>query len=159
MDNIFLLILNLSIFILIGKYISDLKSDSALVIVLLLFGLTVLGHILSYTFQTPIFITFGYFAGMIVSPIIFSIYLFRQKGNKEDKLFRRLMLIPTITLLVFYLAKFLHLPVLGAVYFLMIISMLVGGWIIIKKPGLKEIQPFQIVLIFLIVDILSLVFA
>ena len=155
MNNIFLLLLNLSILILIGKYINDLKSDRTLVIVLALFGMTCLGIILTRTFQTPLFINIGYVVGLILSPILFSIYLLKQKGDKKESVIRRLMLIPALTLFTMYLLKALHLPVYGVLYFMMIISVLLGGWIVIKKPELKEIQPFQIILIFLIVDVLS----
>ena len=155
MNNIFFLLLNLSILILIGKYIIDLKSDRPLVIVLTLFGVTCLGIILTRTFQTPLFINIGYVVGLILSPILFSFYLLKQKGDKKESLIRRLMLIPVLTLFTIYFFKALHLPVYGVLYFMMIISILLGGWIVIKKPELKEIQPFQIVLIFLIVDVLS----
>lgn len=156
MNNVFILILNLSILILIGKYVRDLKSDRTLVIVLFLFGLTCLGFILSHTFRTPIFINIGYFGAMVLSPLLFSIYLIKQKGNKKDSLFRRLMLIPTLTLFIIYLFKSFHFPVFGLGFFMMIISILLGGWIVMKKPELKEIQPFQIVLIFLMIDVLRL---
>jgi hypothetical protein len=154
MNNLFFIILNLAVLILIGKYIYDLRSDKTLVSVLVLFGLACLGIILANSFHAPIFISVGYVAGLILSPLIFAIYLFRQYGDKEEKRIRRLMLIPVLILFVVYLLKALHLPVYGIVHVLMIVSVLLGGWIVMKKPVLKEIKPFQIALIFLLVDVL-----
>ena len=38
---------------------------------------------------------------------------------------------------------------------LMIISITVGGYIVLKNPQLKEIRPFQVMLIFIIIDVLT----
>lgn len=150
-----LLILNIFILILIGKYILDLKSDKILVVVLSLFGIACLGYIFTRISHSPIFISIGYVCGMIISPIIFSIYLLRQKENTKKRQIRIQMLFPTLTLFAIYLLKTFHLPVYGILYFLMIISLLLGGWIIIKKPGIKEILPFQVILIFIAIDIVT----
>jgi hypothetical protein len=149
------LILNLSVLILIWKYINDLKSDKILVTVLVLFSMTCVGILLTNTLHAPIFSSFGYAIGLILSPLLFTFYLLKQKGTKEESVVRKLMLVPTLTLCLIYLFKALHLPAYGIGYFMMIISVLLGGWIVIKKPELKEIYPFQIILIFLIVDILT----
>lgn len=156
MNNTIFLLLFISILILIGKYMIELKSDKILFIVLALFGITCLGYILKGIFHAPIFISIGIMSGMIISPIVFSVYLLRQKGNQKERLIRILMLFPTLTLFIIYLFKGLHMPVYGILYFLMIISVLIGGYIVIKKPRLKEILPFQVILIFMIIDIVAL---
>ena len=113
---------------------NELKSDRILLIVLALLGINCLGYILKGIFHAPIFGNIGIMCGMIISPIIF----------------------PTITLFIIYLMSGLHMPVYGILYFLMIISLLIGGYIVIKKPGIKEILPFHVILIFMIIDVVEL---
>lgn len=155
MNNTIFLILYISILILIGKYIIELKSDKILVFVLALFGFTCLGYILKGVFHAPILISIGLVAGMIISPMIFSIYLLSQKGNQKERLIRILMLIPTISLFMFNLFKGIHMPVYGIFYYLMIISIIIGGYIVLKKTQIKEILPFQVILIFIVIDVIT----
>ena len=155
MNSTIFLILYISILILTGKYIVELKSDKTLVVVLVLFGNTCLGYILKYIFHAPLFISIGLISGMIVAPIILSIYLLRLKGNKKEKSMRFLMLIPTVGIFINYLFKALHMPGAEIINILMIISITVGGYIVLKNPQLKEIRPFQVMLIFIIIDVLT----
>lgn len=150
MDNIIFLILYISILILIVKYIKDLKSDKTLVVVLALLGLACLGYI----FQTPFFIIIGLIPGTIIAPILFSIYLIRKLGSGKDRTTRILMLIPTLTLFFTNLPKLLHLAGFGFTAFFEIISLVIGGYLILYRRQLKEVKPFQVILIIIAIDVL-----
>ena len=154
MNNIFSLILIISIFVLTIKYIIELKSDKYLVVIFALIGITCLGYILKYIFHEPVFFSIGMISGMIISPILFSIYLLKEKGNKKEKSLRILMLIPTVGLLISHIFKIIHMPGAATINLFMTIPIIVGIYIIFNKTQLKETKALQLILIFLIIDFL-----
>ena len=155
MNNIFSLILIISILVLTIKYIIELKSDKYLVVILSLIGITCLGYLLKYIFHAPIFISIGMVSGMIISPVLFSIYLLKEKGNKKENNLRILMLIPVFGLLTSYIFKIIHMPGAAIINLMMAIPIIVGIYIIFNNTQLKETKALQLILIFLIIDFLT----
>lgn len=153
-DTIFL-ILDISLIILIIKYINDLKSNKYLVSILALFGIPLLGFIIKYFFGNTILLSIGLFTSMIIAPLIFSIYLFINRKTGKEKNIRLLMIIPSLALLISYIFKLLHLEGAAVINLSMIIPVILGLIIVFKKKQIIETKPFQLILIFLIIDVIT----
>lgn len=155
MNNTVFLIIDISLIILIIKYINDLKFNKYLVSVLILFLIPPLGFLIKYFFGNTIFLSIGLFTGMIIAPLIFSIYLFTYRKEGKEKNIRLLMIIPSLALLISYIFKLLHLQGAAIINLVMIIPIILGLIIIFNKRQIIETKPFQLILIFLIIDLIT----
>lgn len=156
MNKTVFLIIFASILLLTIKYLIEFKPYKILLIVLILFMITSIGFISNYFLDQPILLTIGAASGMIIAPLIFSIYLLKNT-EPNNKNLRLLMLLPTIGLLIHWIFKFLNMKGLAVINLAMIPLILVGLFIIFNKNQIKEIKPFQIILIFLIIDLITFV--
>lgn len=156
MKNIFSLILILSILILIIKYIIDLKANRYLMIILIFIGIANLSYLLSH-FLSVKFTSIGLIAGIIISPLLFIIYLLKGDENKNVQKVKTLMLIPSTGIFISYLSKSMHWPGAATINLVMIVPILFGIYLVFKSTQLEETKVMQIFLIILSIDFMHFV--
>ena len=155
MNNPVFLILYISILLLNVKYIADLKSEKFLAGILVLFGIACAGFIINYFVGQFWLLSAGIISGMIIAPLLFSTHLIKRSANKNEESIRLLMLISTFGLLIHYLFKILVMPGAAVMNLVMAVPIIVGIIIILSKNQIKEMKPFQLIMIFLILDFIT----
>jgi uncharacterized membrane protein YfcA len=159
MESLIFSILVASILFLEVKYFDDLKSTKHLKWIILSMMVAPVGYFFNLLLHISFIQPLSFFIGIFCSSVAFLIYLLKQDSSKTHKVNSRIMIFSTSSLIVHWIIKMGHFP--GA-YFInaaMLIPLLLGLYATLNKHQTKENKPFNIVMAYLIIDMLTFIMA